>query len=147
MTTDYFPQQTEQLELTAKNDVAQIVHKEQTYKGSWRKRGGIGAFMMLARKWDRIEEMMNSANYDILGMLNAQHKAGVTGDDGSIMAEIRDLRRYLLLLESYFWAQQQPYPTPICSDPVTTSSTPNLDKLIGTPLEIRKTCEARENHP
>ena len=37
------------------DDVRELVEAEKSYGDSWRKRGGTGAFMMLARKWDRIE--------------------------------------------------------------------------------------------
>jgi len=37
------------------DDVRELVEAEKSYGDSWRKRGGVGAFMMLARKWDRIE--------------------------------------------------------------------------------------------
>ena len=36
-------------------DISGLVKAERSYGDSWRRRGGIGAFMMLARKWDRIE--------------------------------------------------------------------------------------------
>lgn len=32
-----------------------LMAAEQQYKGSWKRRGGTGAYMMLCRKWDRIE--------------------------------------------------------------------------------------------
>ena len=41
-------------ELVAKY-VVTLVQKDHDYAGSWKKRGGVGAYMMLARKWDRIE--------------------------------------------------------------------------------------------
>jgi hypothetical protein len=77
----------------ARTDCDQVRLKEETYRGSWKKRGGIGAFMMLARKWDRIEEMMIERAYDIF-------REPGDGSDGTPLAEIRDLRRYLLLVES-----------------------------------------------
>ena len=55
----------------------------------------IGAFMMLARKWDRIENQVSSDNYDIFKTIsNDPSKDGILDD-------IRDLRRYLLLVESH----------------------------------------------
>ena len=38
------------------SDIETLVEKEDDYGDSWKRRGGIGAFMMLARKWDRIEK-------------------------------------------------------------------------------------------
>lgn len=85
------------LQVVANEDVKHLELKEQTYKGSWKRRGGVGAFMMLARKWDRIEGFMETnLNYDIFrGIEN-----NPSGKDGTVIAEIRDLRRYLLLVEA-----------------------------------------------
>jgi len=82
----------------AQEDVDHINYKEKTYRGSWKKRGGTGAFMMLARKWDRIENIMQDyQSYDLFKLAEEQEWSG---EDSSILAEIRDLRRYLLLVES-----------------------------------------------
>lgn len=83
------------------DDLEVIEHKEKTYKGSWRKRGGAGAFMMLARKWDRIENMAEAAGYDIFTLLREDE----SGADGTMLAEVRDLRRYLILVESVLLQQ------------------------------------------
>ena len=37
------------------DDVTELEEAHESYGNSWRKRGGIGAYMMLARKWDRLE--------------------------------------------------------------------------------------------
>lgn len=85
------------IENIARNDVAVLRHKERTYGGSWKKRGGVGAFMMLARKMDRIENIATSAGYDIFEVIRRE---GLGGADGELLAEIRDLRAYLLLVEA-----------------------------------------------
>lgn len=82
------------LSRVCEEDVEVLMHKEATYQGSWKKRGGTGAFMMLARKWDRIEGILE--NYDIFAAIEAD----MSGDDGTMLAEVRDLRRYLLLVEA-----------------------------------------------
>lgn len=87
----------EYLRAVTDEDVREIKRKEDTYKGSWKKRGGVGAFMMLARKWDRIEEMCKRRHFDILEQVG-------DGNDGSLIAEIRDLRRYATLIESELMA-------------------------------------------
>ena len=46
------------VEEVAKIDVEKLHKAEQSYGNSWKKRGGIGAFMMLARKWDRLEKQV-----------------------------------------------------------------------------------------
>jgi hypothetical protein len=83
----------EHMQAVADDDVQHLLEKEKTYQGSWKRRGGIGAFMMLARKWDRLEIMSKQRGYDIF------RETG-DGSDGTPLAEIRDLRRYLLLVEA-----------------------------------------------
>jgi len=79
----------------ANDDVTGLVRAQESYGDSWRSRGGVGAFMMLARKWDRIENQVSSDNYDIFKTIsNDPSKDGILDD-------IRDLRRYLLLVESH----------------------------------------------
>lgn len=91
------------LDQVAKEDVCHLMKKEATYRGSWKRRGGVGAFMMLARKWDRLEPMMECDNirYDVFKAIALEP----SGTDGSALAEIRDLRRYLLLVEAEMIAQ------------------------------------------
>ena len=79
----------------ANTDVAKLKHAQESYGDSWRSRGGVGAFMMLARKWDRIENQVSKDGYDVFKTIY---------DDPSnsgILDDIRDLRRYLLLVEGY----------------------------------------------
>jgi len=82
-------------------DVQVLVKKNASYGSSWRKRGGVGAFMMLARKWDRIENICSQHGYDILelGICEVAHET----KDG-ILDDIADLRRYLLLVEEHIRA-------------------------------------------
>ena len=76
-------------------DVSKLEQAERTYGDSWRKRGGIGAFMMLARKWDRIENQVTKDGYDIFESIYNDPS------DTGILDDIRDLRRYLLLVEGF----------------------------------------------
>lgn len=74
-------------------DADALMEKDKEYGGSWKKRGGIGAYMMLARKWDRLEIQVEKVNWDIFESIRTDtRKEGVLDD-------IRDLRRYLLLVE------------------------------------------------
>ena len=76
------------------NDHVSLCEAEKTYGNSWKKRGGVGAFMMLARKWDRLENQVKKFNYDIFKAIY---------DDPSpkgILDDIGDLRRYLFLVEA-----------------------------------------------
>lgn len=79
----------------ADTDVAKLKHAQESYGDSWRSRGGVGAFMMLARKWDRIENQVTKDGYDVFKTINDDPSS--TG----ILDDIRDLRRYLLLVEGY----------------------------------------------
>ena len=76
-------------------DVSKLEQAERSYGDSWRKRGGIGAFMMLARKWDRIENQVTKNGYDIFESIYNDPS------DTGILDDIRDLRRYLLLVEGF----------------------------------------------
>jgi hypothetical protein len=100
------------LKVTAMDDVAGLEIAEAQYGSSWKRRGGVGAFMMLARKWDRIEQAL-SPRSETLPQAKCSPKAGdtvpaydifraIAADDRSegIIDDIRDLRRYLLLVES-----------------------------------------------
>ena len=76
------------------NDYTSLCEAEKTYGNSWKKRGGVGAFMMLARKWDRIENLTQKYDYDIFHAIEEHPE--LTG----VIDDIRDLRRYLLLVEA-----------------------------------------------
>lgn len=103
------------LEDIVREDVMGLREAENSYGGSWKQRGGVGAFMMLARKWDRIEQQVKRVvfhemsdhdtvedatpavmvtPYDIFGHIKFD-----TRPEG-IMDDIHDLRRYLLLVEA-----------------------------------------------
>ena len=84
----------DQMDSIAESDVQILRQKGKGYGRSWIKRGGIGAFMMLARKWDRVENSAQRKGYDILSALAEE------GDD--LLDDIADLRRYLLLVESEY---------------------------------------------
>jgi len=83
------------IDLLANGDVTALEEAQKSYGDSWRKRGGVGAFMMLARKWDRIENQVGKNNYDVFKTI----KDDLT--DTGILDDIRDLRRYLLLVEAH----------------------------------------------
>ena len=79
----------------ADKDVDTLKKAQESYGDSWRDRGGIGAFMMLARKWDRIENQVTKDGYDIFESIYNDPS------DTGILDDIRDLRRYLLLVEGF----------------------------------------------
>lgn len=75
-------------------DVEGLHQAEQHYGDSWKQRGGVGAFMMLARKWDRLEKQVGEYNYDIFRAAYDDRR------EEGIIDDIRDLRRYLFLVEA-----------------------------------------------
>jgi hypothetical protein len=104
------------LQPVADEDVRFVKEKDASYGSSWKQRGGVGAFMMLARKWDRLENILSiwgeknsgQSNYDIFAAVQTQNFSGA---DGMVLAEVRDLRRYLLLVEAELVARQKEIPT------------------------------------
>jgi hypothetical protein len=81
-------------------DHVKLEEAEQSYGDSWKQRGGVGAFMMLARKWDRLEKQVTEQGYDIF--------QAITYDDREegVLDDIRDLRRYLFLVEAEVYMRQ-----------------------------------------
>ena len=94
MTKEYSPI-IKQTEIISAEDWTSLDRAEEDYGDSWRKRGGIGAFMMLARKWDRIEKQVFDYTYDIFLALEEDKRPE------GLMDDIKDLRRYLLLVEAH----------------------------------------------
>lgn len=81
-----------------------LLKAQESYGDSWKRRGGVGAFMMLARKWDRLE---NRVQQDVIGRGNRPAPqwdvfAHIEADERSegIIDDIRDLCRYLILVEA-----------------------------------------------
>jgi hypothetical protein len=85
----------------ANEDVEGLHISEQSYGNSWKQRGGVGAFMMLARKWDRLEKQVADWNYDVF------QTAYEDSREEGIIDDIRDLRRYLFLVEAEIRMQQE----------------------------------------
>ena len=83
------------IKLLAHSDAEKLEEAQVSYGDSWRSRGGVGAFMMLARKWDRIENQCKKDGYDIFETIAKDPS------NTGILDDIRDLRRYLLLVESH----------------------------------------------
>lgn len=85
----------ERMKDIAQNDLEALKRAETSYGDSWKRRGGVGAFMMLARKFDRIEHQCEKHGWDIFGAGEA-----FKGETG-LLDDIRDLRRYLILVEDF----------------------------------------------
>ena len=82
----------------AQLDLQALKKAEESYGNSWRRRGGVGAFMMLARKFDRIEHQAEKHGWDIF------EADEVYKGEAGLLDDIRDLRRYLLLTEEHILA-------------------------------------------
>jgi hypothetical protein len=98
------------IRMVAEADAEAVLAKDIAYGASWKKRGGPGAFMVSIRKADRLEEQAKACGYDVF-------KAIARVDEGgeSAIESIRDLRRYLILIEAEAYAQgilaiQDPFP-------------------------------------
>jgi hypothetical protein len=74
-------------------DIEGLIKKNADYGESWKKRGGVGAFMNVARKWDRIETqvMLNG------GDLYAPKLWVESRVIDPFVDDVIDLRGYLLL--------------------------------------------------
>lgn len=104
------------IEDLAKKDAATLERKGKTYGDSWKRRGGVGAMMMLARKWDRIENIAKEHGWDIFK---------VAGEDtGGILDDIQDLRCYLLLVEAHVLSELYGKPTATAGVAPTPRATP-----------------------
>lgn len=89
----------EKLKTVLDEDFEKLLEAEKSYGDSWRERGGVGAFMMLARKWDRLEKQVKEANYDVFqAVVDDPREEGILDD-------IKDLRRYLALVETHMREQ------------------------------------------
>ena len=88
------------LESIGISDARELMVKDREYADSWRKRGGVGAFMMLARKWDRIENIVSKNDYELFKVW----KEDISG----IRDDIGDLRRYLMLVEEFMTREKVP---------------------------------------
>jgi hypothetical protein len=120
----------------AQADVEFVVRKDQNYSGSWRKRGGVGAYMMLARKWDRLENFAegHEKQYDIFDLVLAAE------DPEDVLDDIKDLRCYLLLVESYLRQQMSPSHQEKINEALTSLKEANEEIMktkVGSPEMVR----------
>lgn len=122
------------LETVRAADVATLREKEATYQGSWKAAGGRSAWFMMRRNMDRLMVMMapppRPEGFNVQGMLRDDSKDGTidgditylrksytaedifakieekpAGEDGTVLACVRDLRCYLTLIEAEMMAR------------------------------------------
>ena len=79
----------------------QLVSARGSYGESWVSRGGVGAFMNLARKWDRITRASEQKDWNILKALDDDKRQEGLIDD------LRDLRDYIVLVDEYWSRDKQ----------------------------------------
>ena len=94
MTKEYSPI-IKQTEIISAEDWTSLDRAEEDYGDSWGKRGGVCAYMMLDRKWDRIENQVVEKGWDIFKSIEQDIRPE------GILDDIKDLRRYLLLVEAH----------------------------------------------
>ncbi|KKL83673.1 hypothetical protein LCGC14_1972360 [marine sediment metagenome] len=89
-----YDRQLHRLSFITKELVEYVNDKDIQYGSSWRKRGGAGSFMVMARKWDRIEQACEKepAKYDIFNVFKEEDRRETILDD------CLDLVGYLLIL-------------------------------------------------
>ena len=63
------------------------------YGDSWKSRGGAGAFMNIARKWDRLENQCSKVDYNIFKAI----REDISGEEG-VEDSLLDLVGYGLLI-------------------------------------------------
>lgn len=76
-----------------------ILRKNREYGGSWKSRGGVGAFMMFARKWDRLENALTIRDEKgtVTGFRDLFELALNDDRQEGIVDDLEDLRNYLIL--------------------------------------------------
>lgn len=144
----------EHLKQIIQEDLRVILVKDKEYGRSWLKRGGVGAFIMLARKWDRIEEQVKrtmTSGTETANSWNVFSHIFLDQRPEGIIDDIQDLRRYLILVEAACLASEptsipdksqtdnqsiatapllEPYPI-LKQDPRTTISKDGMEHPFG----------------
>ncbi len=151
------------LQPVADADVQQLQVKDREYGASWKSRGGVGAFMMLARKWDRLENMVkvdrdyhrqedagraghvsddiHASQYDIFA--HAAGSEAERGDAESLLDTIGDLRRYLLLVEAEVIAARPGAMTPAYADAMRGTAPGDYREPIDTTHHVKSSLPAQ----
>ena len=83
-----------ELDGIAQEDAAGLKKAYESYGPSWKQRGGVGAYMMACRKFDRLENRVRKLGYDVFRAIAEDDRGEGCIDD------VRDLRRYLMLIEA-----------------------------------------------
>lgn len=98
----YHPMIRHYMSIVGYDDELGLKEAYKSYGPSWKQRGGIGAFMMLARKWDRLVNRVKNCGGDLVDAISTDTRREGVIDD------VRDLRRYLILVEAELLARGMP---------------------------------------
>jgi hypothetical protein len=101
----------DKLQEIADEDVEHLHKKGEEYGDTWMEDGGIGAFFVTSQKWKRLHRHAKRHGYDVF--------AAVHDDAESVLDDIGDLRRYLMLIEAHVLQQNTPEETAL---PIDSSS-------------------------
>lgn len=159
----------EKLAPVALADVEFLKVRDRQYGASWKLSGGRSAWFMAVRKIDRLREMMRRPSDWPTGLTDAQLDRSLaslgqndlarkvamavlrsedifgqiahdpSGSDGTVLAEVRDLRRYLLLIEAEMVARGI-VEVPTAAAPAVTLDGRTLVKSDGEPLTAGDAC-------
>ena len=130
---------TKDIEEIAEYDAEALEYAQKSYGDSWKKRGGVGAFMMLARKWDRLENQVKKFKYDIFETIyNDPSPEG-------IMDDIGDLRRYLFLVEAEVRRELSGFPLAAPEEAIEANGGLSGNTPLGTAVEKDSIINMKEN--
>jgi len=88
------------LQKVAAQDVEGCFNGEQEYNRSWLKRGPVGAYFTVVRPLDRLDTLCNRSASNGVSFDIFQHVLDSPDGDTGALNAVRDLRRYLLLVEA-----------------------------------------------
>lgn len=117
------------LKQLASDDIQLLIRKGREYGDSWKKRGGVGAYMMLARKWDRIEKAAEESGYDIFRALQEMP---------TLIDDVIDLGCYLMLVRTEGFITENFAPDP---EPTIAQAAYNAAKHSEDPTVFCEGCE------
>lgn len=83
-----------ELDAISREDAEGLKRAYESYGPSWKQRGGVGAYMMACRKFDRLENRVRKLGWDVFRAIAEDDRGEGCIDD------VRDLRRYLMLIEA-----------------------------------------------
>lgn len=132
------------LQAIADGDVAGLIKAQDEYGSSWCKRGGVGAYMTMVRKVDRMEERVKRHGYDVFLALEKE------GYRDGLLDDIRDLRRYLMLIEAEHARLQSEAKKPsdaLDRRPLVTSNSPYLSEAHQAAVETHRAVADNRQEP